>query len=102
MATYQQVGFYFDQSRCTGCQACTIACKDKHDLPTGVTWRRVVEYTGGTWREDPRDATLTPDVFTYFTSVSCNHCEDPICVDVCPSKAMHKGDNGIVSVDPAV
>lgn len=29
MAT--NLGFYFDQTVCTGCKACQIACKDKHD-----------------------------------------------------------------------
>lgn len=43
-------GFFFDQTLCTGCKACQIACIDKHDLPTGVRWRRVVEYSGGTWQ----------------------------------------------------
>lgn len=28
-------GFFFDQTLCTGCKACQIACIDKHDLPTG-------------------------------------------------------------------
>ena len=40
-------GFFFVQSLCNGCKACQVACKDKHDLPLGVNWRRVVEYTGG-------------------------------------------------------
>lgn len=102
MTTYQQVGFYFDQTKCTGCKACVIACNDKHDLPVGVTWRRVVEYTGGTWRVDALEGTVTQDIFTYYTSLSCNHCADAICTQVCPSKAMHKGENGIVSVDAAV
>lgn len=43
-------GFFFDQTLCTGCKACQIACIDKHDLPTGVRWRRVIEYSGGTWQ----------------------------------------------------
>ncbi len=24
-----QLGFYFDQTRCTGCHTCVVACKDK-------------------------------------------------------------------------
>ncbi|NLT31324.1 MAG: dimethylsulfoxide reductase subunit B [Propionibacterium sp.] len=101
MAT--QLGFYFDQSLCTGCKACAIACKDKHDLPVGVTWRRIPEYTGGTWVRNDHDGSMTNTVFTYYTSISCNHCADPICVEVCPSKAMHKDpETGIVSVDPDV
>ena len=42
----EKLGFYFDQTLCTGCKACQIACKDKHDTPLGVNWRRVVEYSG--------------------------------------------------------
>ncbi|MCL3860737.1 DMSO/selenate family reductase complex B subunit [Actinotalea sp. K2] len=94
-----QLGFYLDQNYCNGCKACQTACKDKNDLPLGVTWRRVVEYSGGTWAN--ADETLAPNVFTYYTSVSCNHCEDPICVTVCPTGAMSKGEDGIVTVDPA-
>lgn len=91
------LGFGFDQSLCTGCKACQIACKDKHDLPVGVTWRRVVEYSGGTWQKSGE--TYTPNVFTYYTSISCNHCNDPICVKVCPTTAMTIREDGTVYVD---
>lgn len=90
-------GFFFDQSLCTGCKACQIACKDKHDLPVGITWRRVVEYTGGSWQTS--GSTFTPNVFTYYTSVSCNHCENPVCMEVCPTTAMSKREDGTVYVD---
>lgn len=100
MTVAEQLGFHVDQAYCTGCKACQIACKDKNDLPVGISWRRVVEYTGGGWTTDPKAGTFTPNVFTYYTSVSCNHCEDPICVKVCPTTAMSKGEDGIVSVDP--
>lgn len=93
----ERLGFYFDQSLCTGCKACQIACKDKHDTPLGVNWRRVVEYSGGTWRTDGE--TFSHDVFTYYTSIACNHCEDAICVTVCPTTAMSRRDDGTVYVD---
>ncbi|MFZ2261387.1 anaerobic dimethyl sulfoxide reductase subunit B (iron-sulfur subunit) [Luteococcus japonicus] len=91
-------GFYFDQSACNGCKACAIACKDKHDLPIGVQWRRVIEYTGGSWVQ--QGDTYEPKVFSYYTSISCNHCEDPICAEVCPTTAMTIRDDGTVYVDP--
>ncbi|MEO5743071.1 MAG: DMSO/selenate family reductase complex B subunit [Terracoccus sp.] len=102
MPTFKQIGFYVDQSKCTGCKACQIACKDKHDNPVGVSWRRVAEYTGGSSETDAADGSFRTNVFTYYTSMACNHCADPICVEVCPSTAMHKGENGIVSVDPDI
>ena len=97
MAKYQQLTFWFDQSKCTGCKACQIACKDKHDLPIGVNWRRVVEYTGGTWQTDGN--TFSPNVFSYYTSISCNHCENPVCMQVCPTTAMTQRDDGTIYVD---
>ena len=92
-----ELGFHFDQTLCNGCKACSVACKDKHDLPVGVTWRRVAEYSGGTWQRDGN--TVVPNVFSYYTSIACNHCEDPICVRVCPTTAMHVNEDGTVSVD---
>lgn len=93
----EKLGFYFDQSLCNGCKACQVACKDKHDTPLGVNWRRVVEYSGGSWQQD--GDTFTPNVFSYYTSISCNHCENPICVEVCPTTAMQQGEDGVVTVD---
>lgn len=94
----KNLSFYFNQTLCNGCKACQIACKDKHDTPLGVNWRRVVEYSGGTWQRN--GDTYTPNVFSYYTSISCNHCENPICVEVCPTTAMHKNADGTVTVDP--
>lgn len=92
-------GFYFDQSACTGCAACQVSCNDKHDLPIGVNYRRVIEYSGGNWQHDEDANTRVPQVFTYYTSIACNHCEDPICVTVCPTTAMTRRDDGTVYVD---
>lgn len=96
----KQLGFYFDANECTGCKACQVACKDKWDLDVGVTWRRVVEYSGGDWVANP-DGTYTQSVFAYYTSVACNHCQSALCVDVCPAGAMSKREDGIVLVDQA-
>lgn len=92
-----QPAFYLDASACSGCKACQAACKDKHDLPVGVLWRRVYEVTGGGWTRDGE--TWTSDVFAYNLSLSCHHCAEPICVEVCPTQAMHKRADGIVAVD---
>jgi anaerobic dimethyl sulfoxide reductase subunit B (iron-sulfur subunit) len=90
--------FYLDVQICTGCKTCIVACKDKNDLAPGVRWRRVFEYSGGEWCSKP-DGTFRQDVFAYYISVSCNHCAEPICVEVCPTTAMTHDENGIVTVD---
>jgi len=93
----KQYGFYFDSSACSGCKACQIACKDKHDLNVGLLWRRVYEITGGEWKEDGN--TWVPDIAAYHLSISCNHCENPVCSDVCPTHAIYKRPDGIVLID---
>ncbi|THB78647.1 MAG: dimethylsulfoxide reductase subunit B [Desulfobacteraceae bacterium] len=90
--------FTLDAQQCTGCKTCMVACKDKNNLALGLRWRRVAEYCGGQWMPLP-DGTFMQDVFTYYVSVSCNHCMDPICTQVCPTTAMHPDENGIVTVD---
>ena len=95
----KQVAFSFDSQICTGCKTCMVACKDKNDLGTGMRWRRVVEFCGGQWMKRPDD-TFQQNVFSYYLSISCNHCIDPICVESCPTGAMNQAEDGIVSVDP--
>lgn len=94
----QQYAFHFNSNLCTGCKACQVACKDKWDLDVGVTWRRVAEYGGGEWVQNA-DGTYTQNISSYYVSVACNHCANAPCVEVCPTQAMHKTDEGIVLID---
>ena len=91
--------FFYDASRCTGCKTCQFACKDFHDLPLGISYRNVYEYVGGsTWRAE--DGSVATDCFGYYVSLSCCHCEDPACIKVCPTEAMHVDDEtGLVLVN---
>ncbi|MFI3271862.1 MAG: 4Fe-4S dicluster domain-containing protein [Pseudomonadota bacterium] len=90
--------FLFNANLCTGCHACSVACKDKHDLPIGLLYRRVREHGGGQWTIGP-DTTFTQDIFAYYISMSCNHCEDAACLLACPSGAMQKDEHGVVFID---
>jgi len=92
----KRLAFYFDSNACSGCKTCQIACKDKNNLPVGMHWRRVYEITGGGWKRS--GAAWISNVIAYNISISCNHCEKPVCIDACPAKAIEKGDNGIVKI----
>ena len=86
-----QVGFYFDQTRCIGCYTCSVSCKDWNDIPAGpINWRKIVIIEKGTF----------PKLSSSYLSLACNHCENPPCVKVCPASAIIKRkDNGVVVVD---
>lgn len=85
------MGFYFDQTRCTGCYACAVACKDWHDIDAGpANWMRIHAIEKGKF----------PDVFVAYLAAPCFHCTDPPCVKVCPVGAIVKRKtDGIVVVD---
>lgn len=87
-----QYGFFIDSARCTGCKTCELACKDYKNLTPEVSFRRIYEYAGGDWQED--NGVWQQNVFAYYLSIACNHCEDPACTKVCPSGAMHKREDG--------
>ncbi len=94
----KQLAFYVNIEKCVGCKACQVACKDKNDLPTGIRWRRVFQYEGGEWVEE--DQQMVPsDVYAYFVSSACMHCDNPVCLQVCPAAAISKRDDGIVLID---
>lgn len=81
--------FFVNINHCIGCRACEIACKQENELDDGIRWRQVREMDGKTNGHPTK----------YFMSMACNHCEDPICVRVCPTTAMTRREDGIVYVD---
>lgn len=75
-----------DLDRCVGCQACTVACKEENHVDYGVFWNRV-------YKVGPEDGNM------FYFPKQCMHCDEPLCVEVCPTKATYKADNGVVLVD---
>lgn len=95
-----QQGFYFDSSRCTGCKTCELTCKDYNDLGTDILFRRIYDFEGGTWSQDKTGA-WTNTSFVYHVSNSCNHCNNPACLEMCPQDAYTKDEEtGLVYNDP--
>lgn len=94
-----QLGIYIDQARCIGCEACVIACKDKQDNPEGVNFRRVYSFEEGAFTKS-NNGTFIQNVQSYYLSISCNHCDEPTCIENCPTTAMYKRkEDGVVVID---
>lgn len=78
-----------DLRRCVGCQTCTAACRQANATPPGVQWRTVLDMETGEF----------PEVKRAFVPVGCMHCSEPPCMEVCPSTATRKRDDGLVTID---
>lgn len=95
-----QYGFYFDNTRCTGCRTCTMACKDYKDIDQAHAFRNVFDYEGGSIEADA-DGCVINNVIMYHVSAACNHCDNPACVAACPTGAVVKdADTGLVYINP--
>lgn len=79
----KQLGFLMDLYRCIGCHSCATACRNEHRLGN-FRHRRVLTL-----------ANEKENVFT-FLSMSCNHCQNPACLAVCPQKCFKKRRDGVV------
>lgn len=90
---YKQHGFHFTADNCIGCHACEAACSEKNDNPAHIAFRSVGYVEGGTY----------PDFKRLNISMACNHCDDPVCLKGCPTRAYTKfAEYGAVLQDPDI
>ncbi len=90
----KRFGMVIDTAKCgSGCDACVRGCNEEHGL-TGFARPA----TDAQWI---RKVTLRERSTGRVTSLPlmCQHCENPPCVDVCPTGASFKRADGIVLVD---
>ena len=97
------VGMLYDATRCIGCKACVVACKEANDLPPDTF--TTPEGRQGLW-DAPSDLNAyTKNVIklyqagdeSSYVKSQCNHCLDPACVGACMIGALQKGERGIVT-----
>lgn len=84
-----------DLNRCVGCMSCMVSCKVINDVPIGNYWNKMLRI--GPYRRS--DYQTPNDVDMYYLCVQCQHCENPKCIDVCPTGASHKLEDGTVQID---
>ncbi len=90
---YKQHGFFFNADNCIACHACESACSEKNDVPSHLAFRSVGFVEGGTY----------PNTQRLNLSMACNHCDDPVCLKGCPTRAYTKfAEYGAVLQDPDI
>ncbi len=90
---YKQHGFHFTADNCIGCHACEAACSEKNQLPAHISFRSVGYLEGGSY----------PAYKRMNISMACNHCDAPVCLKGCPTRAYTKfAEYGAVLQDPDI
>jgi len=88
-------GMVIDLGRCTGCEACVVACRAENNIQTvgedqaarsrAKHWIRVERYYEGEF----------PDVKVKFQPVLCQQCDAAPCEPVCPTFASYHTAEGL-------
>jgi len=90
-----QWGMVIDLNKCTGCEACVVACRTENNVPIAgeeqtvmgrqINWIRVERYWEGEY----------PDLKASFMPVLCQHCDAAPCESVCPVYATTHSPEGL-------
>lgn len=96
------VGLLYDTTKCIGCKACVVACKEANQMPADIDG-----YGGGLYDAPEGLNEYTKNVIQLykdgneqsFVKKQCMHCVDPACVGACMLGALRKGKFGVVSYD---
>ncbi len=76
-----------DLAKCANARKCITACQEGHHLPKDHEYMKVY-----LMQDSDKSA-------PYWFPKPCYHCDNPLCVSVCPVGATYKRSDGIVLVD---
>lgn len=72
--------FIFDKNKCVGCEACVVACINENGFQEPENWRNI----------HSSNPLKLPEIPLFYLSMSCNHCEDALCMENCPALAYSR------------
>ncbi|TDJ35850.1 MAG: 4Fe-4S dicluster domain-containing protein [Gammaproteobacteria bacterium] len=88
-------GMVIDLDRCTGCEACVVACTAENNLPIvgekrfsenrEIKWIRIERYWSGEY----------PNAKLSFIPMLCQHCDQAPCEIACPVSATYHNQDGL-------
>ena len=92
-------GMVIDLDKCTGCQACSVACRVENNVPfagpeeaelsRAKWWHKVLRLEEGEY----------PHVRFTYVPRPCQHCNNPPCVEVCSVGATFQDEEGLVLIN---
>lgn len=82
-------GMIIDLDKCIGCYACQVSCQKEHNLSLKAERMKLHVQEIGAY----------PNLKRIFIPELCNHCENPICTEVCSKNALYLTEEGIVKYD---
>jgi len=101
----KQLGMLFIPGRCeVGCHDCIDACHLNHNVPNlsnkdhEIKWIWETEFQHA-FTEYMENELLKERMEKVPFLVMCNHCANPACVRVCPTKATFRRKDGVVLMD---
>ncbi len=106
-------GMAIDLGLCIGCRRCSYACKRENNVPDTISPPYImlmeinpITLSSGSVKLDVHGNGLKNKLMytklrkdRQYMPLQCNHCEDPPCTKVCPTKATYKDKDGIVVID---
>lgn len=98
---------FIDTSLCTGCKACSVACKTWNQLPAEKTqlissYQAQGDFTPTRWTYVEFNEDYNAEegkMYWRMAKLQCFHCAEPACMAACPSDAIYKTESGYTIID---